>query len=263
MKSLILIKLGGSLITDKSKPFTENSVIIRQLTREIHQAKSLSGNLLIVGHGGGSYPHVPAAKYRTAEGIVNMKSYKGIAVVQDAAARLNRIIIKELISTGENAVALSPSSFMTAQNGEIKKAFLTPLLKLLELEMLPVVYGDVVLDLKQGCCILSTEKILNYLAKNLARSYKIERVIYCGKTDGVYGEKGKVIQLINRDRFNKLKKEIGKSEGIDVTGGMIHKVKEALKLAEKGIQSVIISGSKPGILKKAILGKKVSGTRVI
>lgn len=263
MKHLILIKLGGSLITDKSKPFTEDLVIIRQLAGEIHRAKRLSGKLLIVGHGGGSYPHVPAAKYKIAEGVVSKESYKGIAVVQDAAARLNRIVTKELIDAGENAVSLSPSSFMIAEKGEIKKAFLEPLLKLLEFKMLPVVYGDVVLDLRKGCYILSTEKILNYLAQKLTKSYKIEKVVHCGKTDGVYDEKGKVIRLINKNGFNKLKKEIGESGGIDVTGGMFHKVEEALKLARKRVSSEIINGSKPGVLKKAILGKKILGTKII
>lgn len=263
MKHLILIKLGGSLITDKARPFTEDLVTIRRIVREIHQARKISRKLLVIGHGGGSYPHVPAAKYKTAEGVVNMESYKGIVVVQDAAARLNRIIIKELINVGENAVTLSPSSFMIAENGEIKKAFLEPLLKLLEFEMLPVVYGDVTLDLEKGCCILSTEKILNYLAQKLTRHYEINKVIHCGKTGGVYDEKGRVIKSINRNGFNKLKKEIGESDGIDVTGGMLHKVEEALKLAKKGISSEIINGSKSRILKKAILGKKVLGTIIV
>lgn len=265
MQKLILIKLGGSLITNKLKPFSENLVIIKRLAREIHQAGKEGSRLLVVGHGGGSYPHVPAAKYKTAEGMVGPESGRGVAEVQDAAARLNRIVVRELIEARENAISLSPSSFMIAENGEVKKAFLQPALKLLEFKMLPVVYGDVALDQKKGCCILSTEKILNFLAQKLSRSFKVEKVIYCGKTDGVYDGGGKTVPIIRQRQFKNIKFKglrgsLGESDGVDVTGGMAHKVEEALSLAKVGIRTQIINGQKSGNLKKVILGEKVLGT---
>ncbi|MFC1789909.1 hypothetical protein ACFLZP_00275 [Patescibacteria group bacterium] len=81
-KKLILVKLGGSLITNKQKPFTQRPKTIARLVREIHQAKNKVNKLLIVGHGGGSYPHVPAKKFQTNQGVINKKSYQGIAEVQ-------------------------------------------------------------------------------------------------------------------------------------------------------------------------------------
>jgi isopentenyl phosphate kinase len=262
-KKLILVKLGGSLITDKTKPFTEDLSIIKRLAKEISQAKKLTKTFLIIGHGGGSYPHAPAKKYQTNQGIINGQSLKGIALVQDAAVKLNRLVVAEFLKAGLKAVTLNPSSFMITQNGEIKQAFLFPLLKLLELKMLPVVYGDVVFDTQKGCCILSTEKILNYLALKLRKDYQINKIVHCGRTNGVYNQKGKTVSQINHQGFKKLKKEIGHSKGIDVTGGMIHKVEEGLKLAKKGVSSEIINGLKPENLKKAILGKPVAGSSMI
>src|SRR4030065_2477184 len=116
MKKLILIKLGGSLITDKTKPFTDKKYVIKRLGNEIRSARKNADYNLILGHGGGSYPHVPAKKFRTADGIVNKKSYIGIAEVQDAAARLNRIVVRELLNLGEPAITLSPSGMMTSDN---------------------------------------------------------------------------------------------------------------------------------------------------
>src|SRR4030042_5783861 len=136
MKPIILIKFGGSLITDKTRPFTSKPEIIKRLCFELTRARKKTKKLFILGNGGGSFPHQPAVEFRTAEGIVNQRSYQGIAVVQDAAARLNRIIVSELLKTGENAVSSHPSSFMIAKNGEIKKSFLEPILKLLEFKML-------------------------------------------------------------------------------------------------------------------------------
>ena len=64
-KPLILLKLGGSLITDKTKPYTANIPVIKRLAREIHEAREEKDINLIVGHGGGSFPHVSAKKYQT------------------------------------------------------------------------------------------------------------------------------------------------------------------------------------------------------
>ena len=100
MENLILVKLGGSLITDKNKPFTPRHDVINRLAREIHEAKEEKHLKVIVGHGGGSFPHKPAKDYRTNEGIVNGQSFKGIALVQDAASKLNRIIVLGLKGLG-------------------------------------------------------------------------------------------------------------------------------------------------------------------
>jgi len=261
--NLVLIKLGGSLITDKNKPFSEDLRTIKRLASEIHQARQKTTMFFVVGHGGGSYPHVPAQKYKTARGILGKESYRGIAEVQDAAARLNRIVVRELIKAEEDAVSLNPSSFMIAEAGEIKKAFLDPLLKLLDFGMLPLVYGDVLLDLKIGCSIASTEKILNFLALKLKSKFKVEKVIHCGKTDGVYDRKGKTIAKINTKNFGKICMEIGSSDGIDVTGGMLHKVRESLVLAKEEIPSVIINGTRRNELLKVLLGKPHKGTEIL
>jgi isopentenyl phosphate kinase len=262
-KRLILVKLGGSLITNKAKPFTKRPAAISRLADEIHQARQQLKKLIIVGHGGGSYPHVPAKKFKTNQGLVGENSCQGIAEVQDAASRLNRIIVKAFLKSGEKAVSFNPSSFLIAQNREIKTSFLTSLEKALDFGMLPIVYGDVAFDSEIGCCILSTEMIFNHLVKKLRTKFKIEKIICAGTTNGVYGSKGKVVSIVSPSRFNQLKRHLGGSEGIDVTGGMVHKVAEALKLTKLGIKTLIIDGQKKNNLKKAILGQPVLGTQIV
>lgn len=263
MKGLVLIKLGGSLITDKNKPFTENSAVIKRLCREIHQARKETDVSLLIGHGGGSYPHGPASKFKTQLGVINDQSFRGIAEVQDAACRLNRIIIKEFLQIKENAVSINPSSCLISENGHIGKSFLEPIFKLLGFRMLPVLFGDVVLDEEKGCTILSTERILNYLAKNSAKyGYKSLKIIHCGGTNGVYDQEGETIPLLTHSTFAKFEKAIGGSASVDVTGGMLHKVKECLEIANLGIDSLIMGGKEPGNLKKAILGNDIKGTLV-
>ena len=74
MENLILMKLGGSVVTEKGKPFTERLDVIHRLVKEIHEAREEGEFKLIVGHGGGSYPHVPASNFKTHEGVIRAKA---------------------------------------------------------------------------------------------------------------------------------------------------------------------------------------------
>jgi len=259
---LIFIKIGGSLITDKTKPFTLKKKALSKICQEIKQAIK-SGRQLIIGHGAGSFAHFPAKKYQTHKGILGKGSYRGIAEVADVAAQLNRIVVRKLIETGVKAVSISPLSTMTARNHKLDKLCSESVEELLRLNLLPVLYGDQILDARIGCTIFSTEKVLGYLALHLKKKgYKIERMIHCGQTNGVYDEDGKTIKKIDSQNFKQLKSVLGKSGGVDVTGGMIHKVEEALFLAKQGIPGLIIDGIENGTLSKAVKGEKVLGTRI-
>lgn len=251
---LILIKFGGSLITDKNRPFSKNLRVIKRLCNELHEARKRLKNIsIIVGNGGGSFAHPVAKKY----GYTPV----GIARVQDACAQLNRIIVGELLKVGENAFSISPSSMMVSQGKSIKKAFLEPLIRLLDMRILPVVYGDVVLGEKTPAD-LSTEKILSYLALNLQKSFRTKKIIHVGKTSGVYDDHGATIEKISKDNFGKVKDFIRGSDGIDVTGGMLHKVEESLNIGRFGIKTLIINGTLKGQLNKALLGRECQSTLI-
>src|SRR3989344_4250097 len=258
-KPIILIKIGGSLITDKNKPFSLKKLALKKVAQEIKKSMKLN-KLLIVGHGAGSFAHRPAKKYQTHKGILGEASYRGLAETADAAAKLNRIVIEELLKVGVNAVSVSPLSMMMAENHNLKKINAHAVKDLLSLKMLPVVYGDVILDSQVGCTVFSTEKVLGHLGLKLKRDgFKVEKIIHCGKTDGVYDEKKRTIKLINSSNIDRYKSILKESHGVDVTGGMLHKVEETLKLARQGIPGLIIDGIDKGTLYKAVKGERVLG----
>ncbi len=266
-KPLILVKLGGSLITDKTKPYTPNIEVIKRLAKEIHEAREEKDFNLILGHGGGSFPHVSAKKYQTQKGIINGDSYTGIAKVQNDAAKLNRIIIDELINAGENALSIQLSSCSISENGRIKYMYLEPVKALLNDGLIPVPYGDVGMDLKQGCCILSTEEILNYIARTFCKTeLKPKKIVVCGIVDGIFtgdplkNPETELIQEITNENIKTVGNYLAGSSGIDVTGGMVHKVERLLEIAKAGIESQIINGLVAENLKKALKGENVNGT---
>jgi len=254
MKNLIFVKLGGSLITDKSKPYTARLDVIKRLCKEIHEAREEEKFALLIGHGGGSFPHVSAKAYQAHKGVINENSWEGFAKVQDDAAKLNRIIVSSLIEAGENAFSVQPSASCIAKNDRIIDWYTKPIEIAVEKNLVPVPYGDICLDTAKGFCIISTEEILRFLSRKL----KPKRIIMAGKTDGVLNEMGVVIKEINKKNFNEIKEALSESDGIaDVTGGMLQKVKLALQMDG---EVEIINGLKPGFLKRALLGEKGLGT---
>jgi isopentenyl phosphate kinase len=137
-----------------------------------------------------------------------------------------------------------------------------PLEKYIEYRMLPVVYGDAGIDSRQGFCILSTEELFYYLSKKL----KPFKIIMCGKTDGVFTADpnrhpdARHIPEITPRNYSEIGKFLTNSDGIDVTGGMSLKVKRAVELAEDGIETHIINGTRPGNLRKSLLGHEIMKT---
>jgi isopentenyl phosphate kinase len=259
MRKLILIKLGGSIITDKSKPFTARPMVIARLAREIKLAtQSLKDTHFIISHGSGSFGHTIAAKYRIGEGNVHRDSVKGFCLTSETAVDINRIVLKEFLKAGIPVVSFSPLSFTYAN-----KLFMEPILKAQSLGFVPLVYGDVVFDGVKGFAIHSGETTLDLIAQKLRKKYQSIKIIQCGDTDGVYDGEGKTIPEITSKNFKEVKKWILGSGKVDVTGGMIHKVAESLNLAKKtGIMTCLLNGNINGNLRKAILGKKVTLTAI-
>lgn len=265
MSETILIKWGGSLITDKTTPYMERKDVIDRLSSELRDFMDQKPDTqLVVGHGGGSYPHQSASKYQTHKGIINEKSYEGIAKVQQDASRLNRIVIDSLIENGVPAMSVQPSASCVANDGEIHWWDLKAVREALDKNMIPVPYGDVALDIAKGCCILSTEKLLSHIASDLDP----DRLILCGNTEGVFtgdpaeNEDAELIEKITPQNFSEVKEYLTGSQGKDVTGGMLHKVEMCLELASGGVDCELINGERKDILKKSLLGEDVVGTLI-
>lgn len=263
MEELILIKLGGSVITDKGKEFTAREDNIKRFAKEISEAQKVFKGKIIIGHGAGSFAHTPAAKFETRRGIINDKSILGASIVEDSARALNAILTRNFLTENVPIFSFSPGSFLISDGERSISSYFDPIRKALEIGLVPVVYGDVIIDKTQGFTIFSTEKVFETLVQKLNETYKI-RMIYVTDVDGVYDKKGNTIPVITRTNFDQLKTSILGAKGVDVTGGMLHKVEESLKLSEEfGTETLILNGNKNGSLQKAILKGKIVGTKVI
>lgn len=243
-KPLTIVKLGGSIITDKSKPYTPNISVIDDLVRQIKK----SNVPVVIIHGAGSYAHTSAKKYGGKKGY---KSLMGIATVSYDAQALNQIILERLIKAKVPAMTFRPNSLFLASEGAKIKSQIEPIYEAILQGIVPVLYGDVIMDKKWKTTIFSGEISTKYLVGDLIkRGIKINKIIQVGITDGVYDSKGATIPKITKKIFSRIKNDIKGSSNIDVTGGMIHKVEMALKIAQKGVPTYIINGlAKNSLLK--------------
>ena len=258
---MILLKLGGSLITDKQRPETPRPQVISRLAMEIAQAKQEQPELkLVVGHGSGSFGHTAAARYGTHLGVSSAADWLGFAEVWAAAQRLNRLVIDALIEVGFPAVSFPPSASATSDDGIMVEMAIEPIIRALENDLLPVVYGDVAFDRTRGAAILSTEKVFAYITEYL----QPERVLLAGLDPGVYADypqSEEILPVVTE--YDLLQITLEGAAAPDVTGGMVNKVQEAMALARTmpDLEVRIFSGEEPGTLTSALLGD-APGTRI-
>jgi isopentenyl phosphate kinase len=260
---LYFLKLGGSLITDKTKPRTPRYEVIARLAGEIASALNQRPRLrLILGHGSGSFGHVPAKKYGTRLGVSKPEQWQGFIEVWRQAAELNQIVMDKIKAAGLPAVLFPPSSAVTTQNGQVENWNLRPITAALEAGLLPVIYGDVIFDNLLGGTILSTEDLLAYLAGHLTPS----RLLLAGLEAGVWADFPECTQLlpaITPASLPETQAALGESAAPDVTGGMLSKVTQCIDLCQRiqELEILIFSGETPGEVERVLLGER-AGTRI-
>ncbi|MFC5973223.1 isopentenyl phosphate kinase [Halomarina salina] len=216
---MIIVKLGGSVITDKDAPETVDGESLQ------HAARALAAvdEDLVVVHGGGSFGHHFANEFGVSR-TVGTEDYEEVVAVHDAMSRLNSAVLDAFHDEDVPAVPVHPFSAgfrnavadLVLPTGQVRT--------LLREGFVPVLHGDVVGHEGKGATILSGDELVVELADHL----DAERVGLCSAVPGVYDDDGEVIEYI--DSFADVATALGESESTDVTGGMAAKVEELLSL---------------------------------
>lgn len=260
-KKPIILKIGGSVITDKNGELAARTETINRLVEEIKKAKL--SNLLLV-HGGGSFGHPIAKKYDIKDGLKQDSQKVGFAETHHVMSVLNGLVMDSLLWHNIPALSITPSSCIITKNGRIS-FFEEKILKMLmTMDIIPVLYGDAVLDDHLGFTILSGDQIVAYLA----RSFGADRIIIGVDVDGLFDsdpkeiKNSKLYSKINLEELIKIKNSISTSTTLDVTGGMVGKINELSSAIEKNIPVSIINANKPDRLYQALIGAKVEGTLI-
>jgi len=255
--NLVFIKLGGAAITFKDRPSTANLQVIEDSAQTLSEFyKEIP---MLIGHGGGSFPHPVAAQYKVQEGL-SVCGAEGFVKTHEAAAEINAIVMEALLEKNIPAVSIQPSACTLMRAGMIEKMNTAPIKNALENDLIPIIYGDVILDTEKGCSIASTEMLFDFLAEELSPS----SIIMGTDVDGVFTQdpkigEGELIKEITPQNIGDVLEKLAGQESTitDVTGSMHHKVKQLYELSQLGFDVQIINLLQKENLRKALGGEKI------
>lgn len=254
MKKIILVKFGGSLITDKNKIDTAQMDVIKDLARQIKKSVDNIKISLLIATGAGGFGHPVADKFKD-------DLAKGLPEIKKSVKKINQIVVDSLNAVGVKAEAMEPSKISEYKNGNITSLLHDSIVSLLDKNIVPVFHADLVNDQTNGLSILSMDRFLIDTAIYLKnKGYEVEKVIFCGTTNGVLDDKNRTVRKIDRQSIDDVDKYFYDNKQIDTSGGMRGKVRESLRLTNVQIRGVIINGLEANNLYQAILGQEVDGT---
>jgi len=258
-KTGVVIKLGGSVITEKAKPFTVRKGVLERLSAEIGEIWQ-AGNWIVVVHGGGSFGHPVASRYSLHVGKSSGSPPMAISMVEDAMRELNREVVSHLVKAGIPAVGLQTLGVAHTSGGRLDWLNLSVYESLVSFGVVPVSYGSLVMDSSLGYCILSGDD----LAVQIAVGLSAKKLIFATDVEGVYSADPRsesAAVLLPRVSLSRDFIAFGSASN-DVTGGMKKKVLSTGPAVQAGVEVRIVNGMREDVLKQAAFGKPL-GTEIV
>jgi len=262
---VILLKLGGGLLTDKEKPLSIREDIVKSTIDQIINANAK----LILIHGGGSFGHPLAKKYGILEGLNTSipNQILGLTETHQAMVKFNSYLVNMFLERSYPALSIQPSSIFINDSGNTINKSLDIIETMLDLNILPILYGDIIFDKQGSFSIISGDQIIFQLCEKL-KKYHISKVIFGIETDGIFintqDNKNKNIKLVPEILSSNLDlldlADLGKK--IDVTGGIKGKINSIKDICNFNIPVQILNGLKENYIFKSLKNQNVICTMV-
>jgi isopentenyl phosphate kinase len=261
-KPLVVIKLGGSALTDKTKIYTPRLSAIHKAAEQISFVQRKAQLILV--HGAGSFGHIPAKRYGLHRGFKDSDQIKGLATTKLKLLEWERILDGVFLRHGVHVVPFLASDFAEMKAGRISRVELSPIRDWLHLGCTPIIGGDIVRDANGGFSILSGDQLAAYLAIKL----KAKRLVFGLDVDGLFDSNPKL------NKQARLLGDVTPTMAMhyatisvggtvpDVTGGMAGKVIEGVVAARHGVPVYFVSLTKDNRLRKTALGQRVIASSI-
>ncbi len=243
---LKLLKIGGSVLSDKTRPFHVRYTRLRGIAAEISRYLSETRDRLVVVHGGGSFGHFAAHTHLEEKGGYDAEA---LAQISLAMNELGLLVADFLQSEGVPAVLIPTHAVWTAEG-----MLVGPVVDVLEAGGVPVLYGDIAAP-GGAPVIISGDTVMEQLAEKLPAS----EALFATDVDGIYdrdpSEPGAV--LVERATPSQLLGvETGRGRGkFEVTGEMASKLGSIVRIARMGLRVTVFNGLRPASFYKALKGE--------
>ncbi len=257
-RKLTLIKLGGSILTDKNTPYTANEELISSIAKEIKECldAGLIEDLIII-HGVGSFGHVPVLKHKLHLGFQNTEQLLPMSQTQHEINEFRLKLTRNFIDAGIPVNLLHASSFCISEKMNISEFFMEAVKGYMSLGMIPLIGGDMLYDTKMGFSVGSGDQFMVLYAKNLTA----DTMIFVSDVDGVYTadpKKDPDAKIIYSLKIEMLKGIIENTDSAhlkDVSGAMKGKLKAIYSLKDEiahGTNVCLLSMKNYGTLKSVL-----------
>lgn len=243
---ITVLKLGGSVITEKERPETLDGEALDAAADAVADAVA-DGDVadLVVVHGGGSFGHHHASEagVTTTEG--SSDATDAIAI-HGAMKTLNQFVLSRLHERGVPALPVHPLSAGLRDETDNLDLPLRQVETMLSEGFVPVLHGDVLATAGEGVTVLSGDEIVTTAASRL----DADRVGLCSTVPGVLDAEDEVIPEITE--VADVESVLGGSDAEDVSGGMAEKVQQLLALGAPASVfgpdaiSSFLAGERPG-----------------
>ena len=259
----VIIKLGGGLITDK----TRYKTVLRDRIDAVSEVISMiiqMGHSVIVIHGAGSFGHIEAKKWDINDGLKTEIAEQQISAI-DAIRRdmdeLNSIVIQSLNDAGVRCESLPPRDWVNGVgarfSGDVSVFHRGPD------SAVPVSFGDVVdVDGANQFGILSGDHLMVRIATELPD------VILCafllGDADGLLSGPPNKEDSILINQWSHSDGFVGEHDAsIDVTGGILLKAQCASQISTSAKHVWFIDGKVPSRMLEILSSGDTVGTRIV
>jgi isopentenyl phosphate kinase len=251
-----LVKLGGSIITDKRVMRRFSRKTAARLASEVARAHE-QGEEMILVNGAGSFGHMLAREFELQKGYSCPEQIPAVAKVMKDVRDLNVRLLAVLNEAGVPAVSIPPNVVIVNRNRRIERFDASAFRRHLELGLVPVSFGDVVPDSTLGFSICSGDQIMLKLAQEM----DVDRAYFVTDVDGVFSANpsrnkfAHLIPVVDKTTLGEI--ESTEASAPDVTGGIREKLWLGMEIARHNVEVVILNGSVRGRLRDALLGKEV------
>jgi isopentenyl phosphate kinase len=264
-KKIILLKLGGSLLTDKNKPFSIRKDVVKSAVDQIIEANEK----LILIHGGGSFGHPLAKKYSLSKGLDKSipNQIFGVAETHQSMNKFNTYLINQFLEQKYPVLSIQSSSIFIKDFDTILTKSLDVIETALDLDIIPILYGDIILDKQGSFSIISGDQIILELCQNLT-NYNVSKVVFAMESDGLYIVDENIKEnynLVTNCYSNELDSlelaDLGQK--IDVTGGIKGKLNFIKTICKSKIPVQLINGLNEGYIHKSLKNQNLNCTNIL
>lgn len=246
-----LLKLGGSVITNKKGRCEANLQNIEKLAKMLGGLWANGNRDIILVHGAGSFGHALVIE-KGLEGKLGEEKLEAALEVQRECGNLSEVLVGKLIENGVDAARVSPHEIIESKASRIVNIDKRRVFDLLEAGKMPVLHGDMVVDSEFGFSVCSGDQIIAKFAK------EAEFVVLGTDVDGILVE-GEVVEKIDNANFDEISSHLKESDSPDVTGGMYGKI---LEMLEAGGKYFVVNANFAQRVEAVLLGESEICTKI-